>query len=69
MMEKTLNVQGMSCGHCKTAVEGALNNLEGVTSADVNLDAGTVDVAYDDAKVSFEAMKEAVEDQGYDVEA
>ncbi len=68
-MEKTLNVQGMSCGHCKTAVEGALNNLEGVTSADVNLDAGTVDVAYDDAKVSFEAMKEAVEDQGYDVEA
>ncbi|WP_245911408.1 copper chaperone CopZ [Paraliobacillus ryukyuensis] len=69
MMEKTLNVQGMSCGHCKTAVEGALNNLEGVTSADVNLDAGTVDVAYDDARVSFEAMKEAVEDQGYDVEA
>ncbi|GAA5417078.1 copper chaperone CopZ [Paraliobacillus ryukyuensis] len=68
-MEKTLNVQGMSCGHCKTAVEGALNNLEGVTSADVNLDAGTVDVAYDDARVSFEAMKEAVEDQGYDVEA
>ncbi|QTN01361.1 copper chaperone CopZ [Sediminibacillus dalangtanensis] len=69
MMEKTLNVQGMSCGHCKMAVEGALKNLDGVSAAEVDLEAGKVDVTYDDAKVSFEAMKEAVEEQGYDVEA
>ncbi|WP_209367160.1 copper chaperone CopZ [Sediminibacillus dalangtanensis] len=68
-MEKTLNVQGMSCGHCKMAVEGALKNLDGVSAAEVDLEAGKVDVTYDDAKVSFEAMKEAVEEQGYDVEA
>ncbi|SDM82021.1 copper chaperone CopZ [Sediminibacillus halophilus] len=68
-MEKTLNVQGMSCGHCKTAVEGALKNLDGVSTAEVNLEAGKVDVTYDDAKVSFDDMKEAVEEQGYDVEA
>ncbi|WP_026569405.1 copper chaperone CopZ [Sediminibacillus sp. JSM 1682029] len=68
-MEKTLNVQGMSCGHCKMAVEGALKNLDGVSAAEVDLEAGKVDVTYDDAKVSYEAMKEAVEEQGYDVEA
>ncbi|WP_202616151.1 copper chaperone CopZ [Sediminibacillus terrae] len=68
-MEKTLNVQGMSCGHCKMAVEGALKNLDGVSTAEVDLEAGKVDVTYDDAKVSYEAMKEAVEEQGYDVEA
>ncbi|MFD2681808.1 copper chaperone CopZ [Bacillus seohaeanensis] len=68
-MEKTLSVQGMSCGHCKMSVEGALKNLDGVSAAEVNLEAGKVDVTYDDTKVTFDAMKEAIEDQGYDVEA
>ena len=67
-MEQTLNVQGMTCGHCKMSVENALNNLEGVQTAEVNLDAGNVAVTYDEAKVNQEAMKEAIEDQGYDVE-
>jgi copper chaperone len=68
-MEKTLSVQGMSCGHCKASVEGALKNLAGVSAAEVNLEAGTVDVTYDDSKVTIDVMKEAVEEQGYDVEA
>ncbi|MDY0406287.1 copper chaperone CopZ [Virgibacillus sp. 179-BFC.A HS] len=66
-MKKTLNVQGMSCGHCKMSVEGALNKLDGVSSAEVNLEAGTVDVTFDEAKVDVDAMKEAIEEQGYDV--
>ena len=37
------------------------------TKADVNLEAGTVEVNYDDAKVDDAAMTEAIEDQGYDV--
>lgn len=45
-MEQTLNVQGMTCGHCKMSVENALNNLEGVQTAEVNLDAGNVAVTY-----------------------
>jgi copper chaperone len=68
-MEKTLSVQGMTCGHCKMSVEGALKNLEGVSAAEVNLEAGNVAVTYDDSKVTVESLKEAVEDQGYDVEA
>lgn len=68
-MEKTLNVQGMSCGHCKMSVEGALKKLDGVSAAEVNLDDAKVDVTFDESKVTVDAMKEAIEEQGYDVEA
>ncbi|MFC2947051.1 copper chaperone CopZ [Virgibacillus sediminis] len=66
-METTLNVKGMTCGHCKMSVEGALKNLEGVNSAEVDLGSGKVKVAYEEGKVTVEDMREAVEDQGYDV--
>ncbi|MFX3618135.1 MAG: copper chaperone CopZ [Sporolactobacillus sp.] len=67
MAERQLLVKGMSCEHCRSAVSGALNGLEGVSSVAVDLASGHVDVNYDEAKVGFEQMKEAVEDQGYDV--
>jgi copper chaperone len=67
MAERTLEVKGMSCGHCKMAVSGALKELEGVSAVEVDLESGKVDVSYDDAKVGFDQMKDAVEDQGYDV--
>ncbi len=62
-----LHVEGMSCGHCVNAVEGALKNLEGVVSAKVSLKEKKATVEYDEGKVSIEAMKEAIEDQGYEV--
>ena len=64
MSQEILNVEGMSCGHCKSAVESALNNIDGVTSADVNLENGQVSVQYDDSKVAVSQMKDAIEDQG-----
>ncbi|HDJ2489947.1 TPA: copper chaperone CopZ [Staphylococcus aureus] len=67
MSQEILNVEGMSCGHCKSPVESALNNIDGVTSADVNLENGQVSVQYDDSKVAVSQMKDAIEDQGYDV--
>jgi copper chaperone len=67
MLTTTLEVQGMTCGHCKMSVEGALNKMDGVSAAEVNLDSGKVEVKYDEAKVSLDNMKEAVEEQGYDV--
>lgn len=69
MQTKTLDVKGMTCGHCKMSVEGALNGLEGVSAVEVDLNTGKVEVTYDEAKASLESMKEAVEDQGYDVVA
>ncbi|MDC2866871.1 copper chaperone CopZ [Bacillus sp. BP-3] len=66
-MTITLNVQGMTCNHCKMAVTNALTELEGVQNVEVQLQEGTVNVEYDEAKVDVEKIKEAIEDQGYDV--
>lgn len=68
-MKTTLDVRGMTCGHCESSVKGALEGLNGVTSVEVNLSNGKVDVTYDDAKVTVDEMRNAVEDQGYDVVA
>lgn len=67
-MEKTtLNVSGMTCGHCEKAVKDAVSALDGVQKVDVSLQNGTVDVEFDVSKTSVAQMKEAIEDQGYDV--
>ncbi|RPF53242.1 copper chaperone CopZ [Aquisalibacillus elongatus] len=69
MKDLTLTVQGMSCGHCVSSVEGALNELDGVSEVNVNLGEGKVDVKFDESKVTVDQMKEAIDDQGYDVVA
>ena len=63
----TLNVKGMSCGHCVKAVEGSVGALQGVEQVKVNLEAGKVDVAFNGDKVTVEQIKETIDDQGYDV--
>jgi copper chaperone len=66
-MEKViLNVEGMSCSHCVAAVTKAVSALEGVASVDVSLENKTATVEFE-APATTEAMKAAIEDQGYDV--
>jgi len=65
MQSVVLKVQGMSCGHCVQSVEGAVK--EAGATGTVNLAEGTVEVAYDESKVSLAAIKAAIEDQGYDI--
>ena len=67
-METTiLHVKGMSCGHCVKAVEGSVGELNGVQSVVVTLEKGEVKVQYDSARVTLETIKEAIDEQGYDV--
>ena len=67
-MEKTLlNVEGMSCGHCVSAVEGSVGKLDGVERVLVDPEAKTVAVEYSSDSVSLDKIKETIEDQGYDV--
>ncbi|UOR12045.1 copper chaperone CopZ [Halobacillus amylolyticus] len=65
-MQTTLNVKGMTCGHCESSVKGALKELNGVQDVNVDLSTGKVDVSHED-DVSNVQMKEAIEEQGYDV--
>ncbi|OEG00150.1 hypothetical protein BHF71_05980 [Vulcanibacillus modesticaldus] len=63
----TLTVEGMTCGHCKSSIEKALSELDGVKSAVVDIEAKKVDVSYDSGKVTVDAIKAAIEDAGYSV--
>ncbi|MEH7438801.1 copper chaperone CopZ [Neobacillus drentensis] len=67
MEQVTLNVSGMSCGHCVKAVEGSVGGLQGVKKVAVNLDKGQVDVEFDSSVVTLSTIKETIDDQGYDV--
>ena len=58
-------VEGMSCGHCKASVEKAVAELN--AKAEVSLDEKKVTITYDESQTSQEALREAIEDQGYDV--
>lgn len=68
MEKNTLSVNGMSCGHCVNSIEGAVGNLEGVSTVKVHLTDGKVDVAFDPSKVSLDQIKETIDAQGYEVE-
>lgn len=43
-MKNTFKIKGMMCNHCKANVERALSRIEGVTSVEVDLAAGTAHV-------------------------
>lgn len=63
----TLTIEGMTCAVCQQTVINALQNLEGVLSASVNLALKTAAVTYTPQVTSTEDMKRAVEKVGYHV--
>lgn len=65
-MNKILKIEGMSCGHCKAAVEKALKAVDGVENAVVDLENKSADVTLN-KEVGNEVLKKAVEDAGYEV--
>lgn len=69
MTQKTLKVEGMSCGHCELSVQEALDELDGVKSANADHEKGTVEVAYDESRVTDEQFKDAIKEVGYTVAA
>lgn len=65
MKTSRLQVSGMSCGHCVSAVESALRSRPGVRNAKVDLKQGAAEVEYDETSVAPEQLIAAVEDAGY----
>ena len=52
MINKVIKVDGMSCEHCKNTIESALAKINGVRTAEVDLDKNEVRVDYNDELVS-----------------
>lgn len=57
-----LNVEGMSCGHCKISVEKALKSVSGVEKVEVFLQDGRAIV---EGKAPVDKLIEAVQEEGY----
>ncbi|WP_028784598.1 heavy metal translocating P-type ATPase [Thalassobacillus devorans] len=64
-MEKTLNIEGMTCASCAQSVEKSTGKLQGVNEASVNLATEKLKVDYDESTVSLEEIYGAVEQAGY----
>lgn len=67
IQEKTVDLKltDMTCASCVANVEGALQHLEGVMSASVNLMTERARVTYDPHKLKMVDMIQAIENQGY----
>jgi Cu+-exporting ATPase len=62
-----LRIGGMTCASCAQTIEKALKTTEGVKEANVNLATEKATVVYNQAVTSYEAIKKAIEDTGYQV--
>ena len=66
MSTATYSVPGISCGHCKSAIEGELTPLAGVESAVVDIDAKSVVVI---GEIDEAAVRAAIDEAGYEVDS
>jgi copper chaperone len=59
-------VKGMTCDHCVSAVSAEVGRLDGVTGVAVDLPGGAVTVT-SDAPLDDQAVRDAVDEAGYEV--
>lgn len=67
MAESTVNISGMTCGHCVETVTKALESLSGVKEATVNLEENNARISYDTDKVGLPEIEKAVTDAGFEI--
>lgn len=69
-MEKvSIKVKGMSCDHCVKTIEENVGTLKGVERLLVDLEEENVVIEFNEESVSLNQLKEAIEEQGYEVES
>jgi copper chaperone CopZ len=65
-MQTTINVSGMTCGHCVSAVTMELSLLPSVTEVDVDLESGQVTIT-SDAALDQAQLATAIDEAGYEL--
>lgn len=67
VMKKSINIEGMHCAGCTQSVEKAIRKVEGVKDVNVQLTTGKAIVHFDNGKVPFNEIKNAVQEAGFNV--
>lgn len=65
MVNKILNIEGMTCAACAKAIERVTKKLDGVENSSVNIATEKLNINYDKNKVSIEQIEKAIEKAGY----
>lgn len=65
MTRATLKISGMTCGHCVRTVTDALERVDGVEEARVDLDSGRAVIDFDERRTSSRVLANVVMDEGY----
>ncbi len=61
----SIGIDGMTCHSCVNLIESTVGELPGVMSVQVSLECKEGVVEYNDAVVSKEQIKEAIDDMGF----
>lgn len=67
MTDLSFGVRG-NCGMCKNTIEKAANGVEGVASANWDVNKKKIDVSFDNTKTDLMAIHKAIAASGYDTE-
>ena len=62
-MKKEFKIEGMSCNHCRKAVEDALNSIDGV-NATVTLEPPVATVVFAGEEISLQKLQQAISEEG-----
>jgi copper chaperone len=66
MKNQHIEIGGMTCGHCVMNVRKELNKIAGISVKEVKI--GSADIEFDDLKVSYQQIHEAIEAAGYTID-
>ena len=66
--EKAVIQTSAQCESCQKRIETALKKIDGIKSADLNLDNKKVNVVYDPSLITLDKIKEAITNAGYDAD-
>jgi copper chaperone CopZ len=69
MTTTTYSVNGMTCGHCTSAVTEELGKLPGVQEVKIDLNAGGTSAVHVTSETALDetAVREAVDEAGYEL--
>ncbi len=64
MQKETLNIPNISCGHCVSAIESELSDLDGVSTVAADAQTKTVTVEWE-APASLESIRDTLKEINY----
>ncbi|WP_078209852.1 heavy-metal-associated domain-containing protein [Clostridium perfringens] len=67
MINKSINIKGMSCAACAARIEKVLGKMDGISKANVNLATEKLNLEFDENKISFKKIEEKINKLGFSV--